>query len=109
MRSSDLPFVSAVLYHQDQNSTLTVRAIRRVRRSMRRRSPQKILACPVISGFKKREPLSISVVMVTVFGATALRVSVAGAVSCACAMALAVEREVSCTAVAIDVHFSHKF
>src|SRR5437660_12246056 len=79
----------ALRYHQDQNSTLTVRAIRRVTRSRRRRSPQKILACPVISGFKKRELLSISVVIVTLFGATALRVRVVGAVPCACAMALA--------------------
>src|SRR5437773_3103099 len=103
MRSSDLPFVSAVLYHQDQNSTLTVRAIRRVRRSMRRRSPQEILACPVISGFKKRELLSISVVMAMVFGATALRVMVGGAVPCACARAPALELELTWAAVAIDV------
>src|SRR5213594_2196583 len=97
MRSLDWPFfdwhglTSAVGYHQDQNSTLTVRAIRRVTRSRRRRSPQKILACPVISGFKNSELLSISVVMLMVIGATALRVRVAGAVPCACAMALEVE------------------
>src|SRR5256885_7948876 len=113
MRSLDWPFfdwhglTSAVHYHQDQNSTLTVRAIRRVTRSRRRRSPQKILACPVISGFKKRELFSISVVIVTLFGATALRVRVVGAVPCACAMALelalALELELTCAAVAMDV------
>ena len=95
----------SVRYHQDQNSTLTVRAIRRVTRSRRRRSPQEILACPVISGFKKRELLSISVVIVTLFGATALRVRVVGAVPCACAMALALalalELELTCAAVAM--------
>src|SRR5438445_5561479 len=96
--SSSLP-----VYHQDQNSTLIVRAIRRVTRSRRRRSPQKILACPVISGFNKREPLSISVVMVTVLGATALRVRVVGAVPCACARALAVELALTCAAVAMEV------
>src|SRR6267143_2775435 len=95
--------MSAGRYHHDQNSTLTVRAIRRVTMSSRRRSPQKIFACPVLSGFKKREPFSISVVIVTDFGARALRVRVAGAVPCACATALAVELELTCAAVAIAV------
>src|SRR5439155_22045771 len=50
------------LYHQDQNSTLNVRATRRVTRSQTRLGPQKILACPVISGFGRRDWLSIWVV-----------------------------------------------
>src|SRR5437879_13732629 len=94
--SSSLP-----VYHQDQNSTLTVRAIRRVTRSRRRRSPQKILACPVISGFKKRESLSISVVMVTVLGATALRVRVVGAVPCVCVRDLALGLGLTCARLAL--------
>src|SRR5258705_6492871 len=77
-------------YHQDQNSTLTVRAIRRFTMSRRRRSPQKTFPCPLISGFRRRSPFSISVVMVTVLGARGLRVVFAEA-PCDCPVALEVE------------------
>jgi len=50
------------LYHQDQNSTLMYRTNLRAMRSSIRRLPQKTLAFPVISGFRRRETLSISVV-----------------------------------------------
>src|SRR5437867_3735925 len=49
-------------YHHDQNSTLNVRAIRRVIKSTIRLWPQKILACPVISGLRSKERFSSCVV-----------------------------------------------
>src|SRR3954471_7939484 len=64
-------------YNQDQNSTRTVRAIRRVTRSRRRRSPQKIFPCPLMSGFNSRSAFSISVVTVAIRGFKLLRVAFA--------------------------------
>src|SRR5947208_3138593 len=58
-------------HHQDQNSTRKVRERRRFTRSIMRRSPQSILAMPVIPGFRNRALLSISVVMRIAFGGCA--------------------------------------
>ena len=49
-------------HHHDQNSTLNVWARRRFIRSKTVRLPQKILAFPVISGFRRSELLSITLV-----------------------------------------------
>src|SRR5207248_11711581 len=59
-------------HHHDQNWTFTVRASRRFTRSIKRRCPQKIFACPVMPGFSNIDPLSISVVTRIVFGAELL-------------------------------------
>src|SRR5438094_1671915 len=71
-----VPDSSLLCYHHDQNSTLTVRASRRVTRSIIRLWPQKILACPVISGLRSRAWLSIWVVTRSVLGFTLARLKV---------------------------------
>ena len=53
-------------YHHDQTSTLSARAVRHVISSTILLGPQEILACPVISGLRSRELLSISVVTIIV-------------------------------------------
>src|SRR5689334_22115035 len=92
-------------YNQDQNSTRTVRAIRRVTMSSKRRSPQRTFPCPLMSGFKSKSGFSISVVTAIVLGDKELRVLSAEAAAGDWPVALTIELGPPRTAIAIDFTF----